>query len=202
MTLEILDFSSNEERWYLVHCKPRKEFYAADSLKNVLGLTVFLPETPIRSRGEVRHIPFFPGYLFVYTDLYKVSLSQINNCPGVLRLVEFGGDPHPVPQCVIETISEQLDKLNAIAPCHGLNPGDTVRVKHGPLQDLKMVFVGPTTPSKRVYVLLELLGRIKEAQVEVEMLEKISAPVSSIQRAQQVRKRYTRGKGRKIKYST
>ena len=36
-----------------------------------------------------------------------------------------------------------------------------------------MVFVGPTTPSKRVRVLLYLLGRLKEVQVDVDALEKI-----------------------------
>jgi len=30
-------------------------------------------------------------------------------------------------------------------------------MKHGPLQDLEMIFVGSTTPSGRVHVLLELL---------------------------------------------
>jgi len=63
----------------------------------------------------------------------------------------------------------------------------------GPFQGLETVFAGPTTPSKRVQVLLNFLGRLTKVEVEVSALEK---------RAESVRLkriRYTRGKGRKIR---
>jgi len=83
--------------WYLVHCKPRKELYAANALRTLLQLSIFLPENQIRSRGGVRQVPFFPGYIFAQVDLQKVARSHINASPGVIRLVEFGGEPQPVP---------------------------------------------------------------------------------------------------------
>jgi transcription antitermination factor NusG len=103
---------------------------------------------------------------------------------------------------VIEAISEQLDKLNMLShqSHHNFCSGDLVRVKQGPLQDLEMVFIGPTTPSKRVHVLLHFLGRLKEVQVDVETLEKMPGE-SDIQRELNIQpERYTRGKGRKIKH--
>lgn len=170
--------ASENTPWYLVHCQPRKETYAANSLKQILNLLVFLPESPVRSRGVTRYTPFFPGYIFINADLQQVPKSSINTCPGVLRLVEFGGDPQSVPQHVIDTISRQLDRLNGQQPriAHRFSPGDIVQVKHGPLQDLEMIFVGSTTPTGRVHVLLELLGRLKEVQVDVDILEKVPAP--------------------------
>src|SRR5579859_3874209 len=89
--------ASENTLWYLVHCQPRKETYAASSLKHLLNILVFLPESQIRSRGIVKYSPFFPGYIFINADLQKMPKSRINTCPGVLRLVEFGGDPQSVP---------------------------------------------------------------------------------------------------------
>ncbi len=187
--------------WYLVHCQPRKEAYAAKSLRHLLELHVFLPESQIRWRGEVRRTPFFPGYLFTLVNQQAVPASAINACPGVLRLVEFGGYLQSIPHSVIEAIQQQLEQLNRgdLFPYHHFNPGDAVRMKCGPLQDLNMVFVGPTTPSKRVQVLLEFLGRLKEVQVDVEMLEKApGTTLSASPKSEPLRVRYTRGKGRKI----
>jgi transcription antitermination factor NusG len=112
--------------------------------------------------------------------LQETSKSCINTCPGVLRLVEFGGGPQSVSQHVIDTISQQLDRLNGlpVQPAHLFNPGDIVQVRHGPLKDLEMIFIRPVTPSGRVHVLLELLGRLKEVQVDMDILEK--APASSL----------------------
>lgn len=196
----ITNTSSSSDPWYLVHCKHRKELYAANALRNLLSLFVFVPESQTRSLGEMRSVPFFPGYIFARVDLQKIAASQINTCPGVLRLVEFGGDPQPVPHSVIETISEQLENLNTgnVFPHHSFCPGDLVRVKHGPLQDLEMVFVGPTTPSKRVSVLLSILGRLKEVQVDVDTLEKMPGK-SDIQLDLDIRwGRRVQGKGRKM----
>src|SRR5258707_15856681 len=104
--------TSEDTLWYLVHCQSRKETYAANSLRHLLKLLVFLPESQVRSRGITRYSSFFPGYIFINADLQKVPKSCINSCPGVLRLVEFGGDPQAVPQHVITTISQQMNTLN------------------------------------------------------------------------------------------
>lgn len=105
---------------------------------------------------------------FINANLQEVPKSRINACPGVLRLVEFGGDPQSVPQHVIDTIARQLNRLNGqpFQIAHNFSPGDVVQVKYGPLQDLELVFAGSMTPGGRVHVLLELLGRLKEVQVE------------------------------------
>ncbi len=189
--------------WYLVHCQSRKETYAAKSLRHLLKLRVFLPQERVRWHGEVRFSPFFPGYLFVLADLQDTPLSSINTCPGVLRLVGFGGYPQSVPFSVIETITQQLEHESAgdRVSSRTFEPGDAVRVKSGPLQDLNMIFIGPTSPDKRVHVLLTFMGRLKDVQVDVEMLEKVPANARhatiSLDRGKP-RVRYTRGKGRKI----
>jgi hypothetical protein len=82
--------------------------------------------------------------------------------------------------------------------------GDAVRVKHGgPLQDLEMIFVGPMTGSRRVCVLLNFLGRLKQVHLDGETLEKVpsrTATDNTAISAYSYKKRYTRGKGRKINH--
>lgn len=186
---------SDEVYWYLIHCQSRKEAFAANNLRNQSGITVFLPELKVSSRKETKYVPFFPGYIFANINLQKASFSHINTTPGVIRLVEFGGDPEPIPHHVIETITLQLEKLNS---AHGSKqnfaPGDFVRVKHGPLQDLEMIFLGPGTPEQRVHVLLRFLGRLKEVHVDVDMLEKVPGKLPIQQDIHLTRQRYPAAK--------
>lgn len=184
----------SDAAWYLVHCNPRKELYAANVLKSQFGLSVFFPQYTVRSRGEVRQLPFFPGYIFIQANLQKTSLSQINASPGVRRLVSFDTEPQPVPHYVVAEIAERLDHLEGLA-YQAFRPGDVVRLKNNSsLQDLDMVFIGHADANQRVCVLLKFLGRLKKVYVDADMLER--KPANPLQK----RTRYTRGKGRKIKY--
>lgn len=200
MRYEIKAFCGNDV-WYLVHCQAKKEKYAADSLESIFGINVFYPEIQVRSHGILKHAPFFPGYIFIYADLQKIPMRCINTCPGVLRLVGFDDFPQSVSQYVIDIISQNLTRLPRFStqPTHSFNPGDIVQIKDGPLQELEMIFVGPTTSEHRVRVLLNLLGRQKEIQVNANTLEK-SPIISEVSQKLAPRKeRHTRGKGRKIR---
>lgn len=160
--------------WYLVQCRSGKEHYAANALKQLLNVQVYVPESEIRSRGIIKRSPFFPGYIFINTDLRRTPKSFINACIGVLRLVEFGDSPQAVPQCVIDAIVQQLSRSNElhVQSYQSFRFGDIVQIRNGPLQNLEMTFIGEITPGRRVRVLLELLGRMKEVQVDASILEK------------------------------
>jgi transcriptional antiterminator RfaH len=180
--------------WYAVHCQRQKEWRAAAALETLLGLTVYLPEVRRRYRGQIQHAPLFPGYLFVRANFQIVAHSQINATPGVLRLVAFGDTPRPIPAAAIEQIRAQvraLDTLGGLA-AHQFRPGDTVRLKAGPFRGLEAAFQGPMTPSERVRVLIEFLGSLRQAEIDIDDLEGVgSAPPP--------RERRTRGQGRPIK---
>jgi transcription elongation factor/antiterminator RfaH len=186
--------SPDFEAWYATHCKPFKERYAANALAEQLGLTVYLPEIKRRFRGQIRYAPIFPCYLFVRVDLQAVTLNRINNTFGVVRLVTIDDIPQPVPTSVIDMLRQRVDHFNTHGGLlnHSFRPGDTVRLKEGPLQGLEAVFVGPMKPSERVHILIDFLGRHREAEVDVDTLERAAAAVPK-------RERRTRGKGRHIK---
>ena len=194
--------SYNNTLWYVIHCQSGRENYAANAIKSYLGLFTYIPEYKQKAHGAIKHFPLFPGYIFVQADLQKVPLSQINASPGVLGLVASGGDPQPVPYDVIEKIMERLRYMDTLKP-EPFCLGDVVRVKHGgSLQDLEMIFMGPMTPSRRVCVLLSFLGRLKQVHLDGELLEKVPSHTDGekdVNTLKSNNKRYTRGKGRKIK---
>ena len=179
--------------WYVVHTKARQETLAAGLLEQHLAARVLLPQARQRTRGQMRSAPLFPGYLFVALDLEQVEASRVNNTPGVIRLVAFGGVPKPVPARVIEALQARLAEIDAQGglPQHPFKEGDRVRLKDGPLAGLEAVFVGPMRPAERVRVLLEFLGQEQEALVPVTDLEAAGGPGK--------RPRRTRGKGRVIR---
>jgi transcriptional antiterminator RfaH len=181
--------------WYVVHTKARQEILAAGLLEQRLAAAVLLPQVRQRYRGQMRSAPLFPGYLFVELDLEQSEASAVNNTPGVIRLVAFGGVPKPVPGRVIAALQARLAEIDAQGglPQHPFKEGDRVRLTGGPLAGLEAVFVGPMRPAERVRVLLEFLGQEQETLVPVEDLEPAGGP------ALPKRPRRTRGQGRVIR---
>lgn len=193
--MEIELNTSCEDQWYVVQCKTGKEKYAVQILRDLLGLTIYLPEHSISSRnGKREHFPFFPGYFFVHVNLEQINLSRINSSPGVLKLLDFGYGPHAVPQSLISVIKAMVNRSNVDTnpSHHNLSTGDVVRVKNGPLQGLEATFVQALTSNERAQILLHFLGRLSKTQVNIDQLEKIQdSPATRTERR-------TRGKGRKI----
>ncbi len=190
-------------RWYVIQCNPLKELHAAAALREYLQMDVFLPQVRRRIRGTIQSAPIFPGYLFASVNLGEVKLSSINSTPGVARLLGIGGGPQPLPEQTVQALRDRVDALNAQGgqPAHDFHPGDQVRLTSGPLRGLEAVFLGPMTPSARVKVLLDFLGRANEVQVDVDTLEKAhnSANNTVVTTGNDLRSgRRTRGKGRRI----
>jgi len=196
-----LDRDGNSGHWYVVHCKPSKEYSVSKALRETLGLTVYLPASPRLLRGKVQSAPYFPGYLFVRADLQQIAPSSINTFPGVVRLLRFGDRPQAVPESVVETIRGFLSDpaVQQGIPSHDFRPGDNVWLRSGPLRGLHAVFNGPMTPTTRVKVLLQFLGRLNEVEVDVTALAHAhNAPLVG-ERERTLRTRGTRGRGRRIK---
>ncbi|HTK06849.1 MAG TPA: transcription termination/antitermination NusG family protein [Ktedonobacteraceae bacterium] len=196
----MIDNASNDEKiaqaaWYLVRCKPEKEFYAMHALKQIMHLETFVPQYNEGRRSPVRPVPFFPGYLFVRADLRVVAVSEISTCPGVLCLVRFGAEPLCVAQEIIDEIADRLRNLQE--PAEPLVRGDRVRMKGGPLQGLAMVFAETVEAGKRVNVLLEFLGGTRMLCVDPMELEHLANEIQVNERRRRMRS--TRGKGRRIK---
>jgi transcriptional antiterminator RfaH len=159
-----------------VHTKPRAEQQAKESLARK-GLSVYLPMVKVaRVNPRARPVaPLFPSYLFVQTELEQVGSSAIKWVPGVMDLVSLGGEPATVPEAVIEHVKRRLAEVEKSGEL-GLGPfrpGDRVRITSGPLRDLDAVFDQRMSGRGRARVLIEFLGRLTTAEVQVDALEKL-----------------------------
>jgi transcription antitermination factor NusG len=112
-------------------------------------------------------------------------------------VIALDDKPVPLGDEMINLIRRKVERLN---PAGGwtnaaFQPGETVRIKDGPLTGILAVFDGPSKPSERVRVLLDFLGRTARARVPVGSLEKVQSraylPATK-------RPRRTRGKGRRL----
>jgi transcriptional antiterminator RfaH len=183
--------------WYAVHCRAGSEAQASTALRDIHGVATYMPMLTWRVRGGKRSAPFFPGYIFVLTQLDQVPPSRINATPGVIRLVSFGTTPPAVPPAVVQGIRAYVEAFNAGGGTVQLfQPGDSVRIRGGALHGLDGLFLDSTHPHERVRILVEFLGQQCVAHVEVGQLER-SGPRP---RAPHNQPRGTRGRGRTIRY--
>lgn len=159
---------------------------------------MYYPEqTNKNANGQTKKTAFFPGYLFVSLDLGTVSPSLWRWVPGLRYVVSYGDQPVPVPDEVIKLIAHNLVEAELLASTFHwqFEPGDMVRIKNGPFENMLAIFEGPTKPAARVQVLLSTLNRSVRVRVEANNLEKASAHVvESVAK----RPRRTRGRGRPI----
>lgn len=149
------------KQWYALRCKPRKE----DAVWRLLlarGEEGFYPRlrvNPVNPRAR-KWVPYFPGYMFIQTDVEEVGLSAYQWMPHTLGLVQFGGEPALVPENLIH---ELRVRLQAIAAGGGeildaLQAGDRVRIEAGPFEGYEAIFDTRLAGTERVRVLLKLIG--------------------------------------------
>lgn len=188
------------EEWYTIYTRPRMEQRVAVTLADQ-GIKTYLPKIKNHldpAKGKL--IPFFPCYLFMWVDLEKTAAAKWQWAPGLRGIVAFDGVAAPISTQGIELIRRNIEEFNSSVAWRQskFKPGDVVRVKTGPFAGLLALFEGPTTPAKRVTVLLDFLGNLNRVRLNANDLEK-APPGTEITPTK--RPRRTRGNGRQIKPS-
>jgi transcriptional antiterminator RfaH len=108
----------------------------------------------------------FPGYAFV---LIQLQWHAARWSPGVLRLVLDGVQPAKVPDKVItELKGREKNGLVVLPSPSGFRHGDPVRITRGVFAGQLAVFDG-MRPHERVAVLLQLLGKVELAKVDIAL---------------------------------
>ncbi|MFN7340133.1 MAG: transcription termination/antitermination protein NusG [Opitutia bacterium] len=147
--------------WFCVRCKPRQERVAAGQLASLEGLELLFPRARRRRAGRsgAREVvePLFPGYLFASFDPAELA-SQVGHCRGVLQLVRKAGKAVDVEPKVIAELRALGDGgvIDAMDPLP--LPGQKVKVLRGLFLGEEGEVVRLAEPSRRVKVLLQLLG--------------------------------------------
>jgi len=100
--------------------------------------------------------PYFPGYLFVHTDLEKTGVSAFRYLPGAAGLITFGGEAAHVPDGLIRAIRQRVEADNAIVG-GACKPGEMVFIQSGPFAGYEAIFDTHLPGTDRVHVFLKLL---------------------------------------------
>lgn len=148
--------------WYALHVKPHKERIVYKHLCS-LNIETYFPKLDVKPQNPraARERPFFPGYLFVRTNLVEVGSNALRWTPGVHGLVEFGGEPAIVPANLIHELKQRLLRIQASGgqPVPEFKQGDRVRVIRGPLAGYEAIFDLQLNGRQRVQVLLAFLSQ-------------------------------------------
>ena len=164
---------ANLSAWYCVRTKPKHDHIAAANVRKHLGLQVFHPRLRLErhTRRGIAHVtePLFPGYIFVRCVLGE-SLDGIRHAYGVNSLVHFGGDVPAVADCVIAELQACFLSEMPVDVNDPLVPGLEVVVNDGAFAGMQASVLRVMPARQRVQVLLEILGRPTEVEVDRYLL--------------------------------
>jgi transcription antitermination factor NusG len=148
-------------RWYVLQAKAHCEDVAFRQVQSQ-GFDAYYPSLRARAvNPRSRKIrPYFPGYLFVRTDLGLSGVSVFQWMPYSNGLVSFGGEPATVPDALIAGIQITVANLaeSGWEWYDDLVPGDPVTIHAGPFAGYSAIFDTHVSGSERVRVLLQLLS--------------------------------------------
>ncbi len=173
----MIDEGPMSAQWYVLRSKPHKEDQLWRHARG-LGIEVFYPRIrvhPVNPRSrKVR--PYFPGYLFVRSNLAEEGLSTFQYMPYANGLVAFGGEAAPVPEGLVRALQRRMDELWQAGGelFSDVAKGDPVAIKAGPFEGYEALFDARLSGGERVRVLLEMLsGRRMFVELSSSLIEPI-----------------------------
>ena len=166
--------SSPPDRWYLAYTKPRQESIAQLNLAQQ-AFDVYLPLYKKFKKTEQGPValfePMFPRYILLKPSKPEQSISAVRSTKGITTLVRFGFEPAQIHDELVQRIRQlEQDRNQAtLQELSNLKAGQTVRLKHTALDGIEGLI--QSVSSKRVAVLLEILGRPTVVQVEHHQID-------------------------------
>jgi len=163
-----------QNRWYLAYTKPRQEQIALVNLE-LQAFEAYLPfyKKFIKTeQGPVAKFePMFPRYILFRPSRAEQSISVVRSTKGIATIVRFGFEPALIHDELVRRIRllEEDRNHGTLLELSKLKAGQTVRLKHNALDGIEGLI--QSISSKRVAVLLEILGRPTVVQVEHHQVE-------------------------------
>jgi len=160
--------------WYLAYTKPRQEEIPRVNLEQQ-GFEAYLPLYKKFKKTEQGPVsvfePMFPRYIFFRPGRVGQSISAVRSTKGVTTIVRFGFEPAVIDEELLRRIRQlEQDRNHAtLQELSNLRAGQKVRLKHTALGGVDGLI--QSVSSKRVAVLLEILGRPAVVQLEHHQVE-------------------------------
>jgi len=165
-------------QWYVIHSKPQKEYLVYEQL-SIRKIEAYCPQIRVKTvNPRARKIrPYFPGYLFVRANLNQIGSSTLQWIPGVVSLVNYGGEPVTVQDNLVQAIRKRVDQINNTwdEPINDLKAGEILEVTGQPFAGYRAIFDAHLPGHERVRVLLQTLqgGKVRVA-LPVKQLKRIN----------------------------
>ena len=154
--------------WFCVRSHGKREHVAAEHLRRLHNVDVFLPRIRFRrntARGAVWVTEaLFPNYLFARFD-WKTSLTKVHYAPSVSGVIHFATKWPTIPDDVVDELRRAIGHDHVCVINSVLAVGDEVQIAGGAFHGLKAVIHQVMPARQRVAVLLDFLGR----QTSVEL---------------------------------
>ena len=97
-------------------------------------------------------------------------MVQINYTMGVTKLISFGAQPNPVPPALMSGLMLRCDTGGKLLPPQQVTKGDKVQLLKGPFSNY-IANVESIEAKQRVWVLIELMGRVTRLSVDPNQLQ-------------------------------
>jgi transcriptional antiterminator RfaH len=148
--------------WYALHSHPNKEELLWQQLmaREIECFYPRIPANPVNPRAR-KIKAYFPGYMFINSDLDASGISSFQWMPYTTGLIMFGGEPAVVPEGLIYTLRERVDEITRAGGLvlDEINPGERVVIQDGPFAGYEAIFDLRLDGKERVRVLLQMLTR-------------------------------------------
>lgn len=158
----------NEDRWYLVQCKPRESFRAEVNLNNQ-GYQCFHPTYPVKRKVagvvQLEVAPLFPHYLFILLNVMD-NWSAIRSTRGVSKMVYFNSLPASLDHHIIEALQQQCTRFNGQSAEPVFKIGQRVVITEGCFKEIEAI-VTATSGEERVTLLINLFNRQQYVELSV-----------------------------------
>jgi transcriptional antiterminator NusG len=155
-----------ELRWYAAYTSANREKRVVEQL-GARGVSHFLPlYSSVRQWKDRRvtlQMPLFPGYVFVRMAL--CDRLQVQQIPGVAKLVGVSGLPTALPEEEIELVRMSLENGVRAEPHPFLTVGRRVRVINGPMAGLQGI-LRRRKGQARLVVSVEVIQRAMSVEID------------------------------------
>lgn len=160
--------------WYACYTRARHEKRVDEQLAR-RGFETYVPllaqERQWSDRRKVVELPLFPGYVFSRFTLAEIH--QVLMVPGVATVIRHSGHPSPIRDSDLENVRRfvaALSETGQIPEPRPLEPGQAVRVMHGPFEGVEGVVV-ERRGRRRVLVGLATIGQGMEIDIDGRSLQ-------------------------------
>lgn len=165
---------SDDQGWYVAYTQPQREQLAQINLA-LQGFEVYLCQYKTFKKSLDGLIavwqPMFPRYIFFRPVHAGQSISVVHSTRGISFVLRFGVTPAMLKPSEIRMIKalESAQNQDDLSQTSLFQPGLRVRLQNCGLSGLEGLV--HSASSKRVTLLIQLLGREKKVQLEPHQVE-------------------------------